>query len=70
MPTTREFNIWERGRSDGATVLRTPYAVRPRFWIEKLVEIGYLDPARRHSAEAVEAADRRWREASQAFLDP
>jgi hypothetical protein len=69
MPATRDFAICERARSD-ATVLRTPYAVRPRFWIEKLIEIGYLDPARRGSAAAVEAADRRWREASQAFRDP
>jgi hypothetical protein len=62
--------ILESGQSQDATILRTPYAVRSRFWIDKLIEIGFLEPNKRHSAQAVEAADRLWRDASQAFLDP
>ncbi len=42
-------------------IIRMPYCVKPRAWIEKLVQIGYLHPARRHDTRAVEDALRRLR---------
>jgi len=37
-------------------VLVMPYAVVPRKWIEKLIQIGLLDRSKAHDVEAVETA--------------
>ncbi len=49
-------------------VIRMPYAIKPRAWIEKLIQLGYLRSDRRHDAQAVEAALQAWRERSRALL--
>ncbi len=37
-------------------ILRMPYAVVPRQWIDKLIQTGVLQASRRHDASAVEKA--------------
>ena len=37
-------------------VLVMPYAVVPRKWIERLIQIGLLDRSKAHDVEAVETA--------------
>jgi len=37
-------------------ILRMPYAVVPRQWIDKLIQSGVLQASRRHDASAVEKA--------------
>jgi len=49
-------------------VVRMPYAVKPRQWIEKLIKIGLLEQSRRHDAKAVERALDVLRQRSQEAL--
>lgn len=42
-------------------ILRMPYCAADRGHIEMLIRDGFLHSSRRHSAEAVENAERAWR---------
>jgi hypothetical protein len=50
-------------------VVKMPYAVRSRQWIEKLIQLGLLRPSKRHSAKAVEDATEILKQRSQKFVD-
>jgi hypothetical protein len=50
-------------------ILWMPYAVVPRQWIDKLIQIGVLQASRRHDARAVENALLVLRQRSRKILD-
>ena len=50
-------------------ILRMPYAVVPREWIDKLIQNGVLRASRRHDARAVENALLVLRQRSRKILD-
>jgi hypothetical protein len=53
----------------GKNVIRLPYAVAPRTWINKLVSIGYLRVDQKRDPVAIEKAVRRLREYSKRALE-
>ena len=40
--------------SVASNVVRIPYVVAPRQWINHLIQRGYIDPRRKHDADYVE----------------
>ena len=50
-------------------IVKMPYAVKPRQWIEKLIQIGLLQRPKRHDATAVENALDAVRERSRKMFD-
>jgi hypothetical protein len=50
-------------------LVRMPYTVASRQWIEKLIQIGLLRPSKRHNAKAVEDAVAALRQRSQQTID-
>ena len=50
-------------------IVKMPYAVKPRQWIEKLIQIGLLQRSKRHDATAVENALDALRERSRKMFD-
>jgi hypothetical protein len=54
--------------SDSNNIIRMPYAVMPRQWIDKLIRMGFLKSSRRHDAKAVEDAIVALKKSSQDVL--
>jgi hypothetical protein len=52
-----------------SNIVKMPYAVKPRQWIEKLIQIGLLQRSKRHDATAVENALDALRERSRKMFD-
>jgi hypothetical protein len=50
-------------------IVKMPYAIKPRQWIEKLIQIGLLQRSKRHDATAVENALDALRERTRKMFD-
>jgi archaellum component FlaF (FlaF/FlaG flagellin family) len=46
---------------EASNIIRSPYCVADRGFIAILIRDGFLHSSHRHSAEAVENAERAWR---------
>jgi hypothetical protein len=50
-------------------IIRFPYSVPSRQWVEKLIKAGYLRNRDRYDAQAVENAANRLRERTKEFFE-